>query len=121
MTLRLPRGTPQACREKAGTGASCCAARWTFCCSPAWSTGCESFGTCRNVPRGTFAFKAGTLYPALHHLEKQGWLGAEVQPSTTGLTRQVHLTPVVAENAQGFRFIRDEITGQPERSEQEKR
>lgn len=44
---------------------------------------------------GHFSFKEGTLYPALHRLERQGWLAAEAQASTTGgPPRKVyHLTP----------------------------
>ncbi len=44
---------------------------------------------------GHFQFKEGTLYPALHRLEKQGLLTAEVQPSPTGgpPRKYYHLTP----------------------------
>ncbi|MFB9995129.1 PadR family transcriptional regulator [Deinococcus oregonensis] len=33
---------------------------------------------------GHFQFKEGTLYPALHRLERQGLIQAEIQPSDTG-------------------------------------
>lgn len=33
---------------------------------------------------GHFNFKEGTLYPALHRLEKRGLIGSETQPSDSG-------------------------------------
>ncbi|GGO41077.1 PadR family transcriptional regulator [Deinococcus humi] len=44
---------------------------------------------------GHFHFKEGTLYPALHRLEKQGLLMADLQPSPTGgpPRKYYHLTP----------------------------
>lgn len=33
---------------------------------------------------GAFQFKEGTLYPALHRLEKQGLIGSEFRPSDAG-------------------------------------
>lgn len=33
---------------------------------------------------GYFTFKEGTLYPALHRLEKAGWIDTETQPSPIG-------------------------------------
>jgi transcriptional regulator len=31
----------------------------------------------RQVTRGTFDVKAGSLFPALHRLEQEGWIGGE--------------------------------------------
>ena len=33
---------------------------------------------------GAFRFKEGTLYPALHRLERQGWLSTRIVPSQIG-------------------------------------
>ncbi|PTA67882.1 PadR family transcriptional regulator [Deinococcus arcticus] len=38
----------------------------------------------QNRTGGHFSFKEGTLYPALHRLEKRGLIRAEVQPSDVG-------------------------------------
>jgi transcriptional regulator len=46
------------------------------------------------VTRGAFQVKAGSLFPALHRLEQEGWIEGEWQESTEG--RRVHsysLTP----------------------------
>ena len=37
---------------------------------------------------GYFEFREGSLYPALHRLEKAGWVRAEFQPSDTGGARR---------------------------------
>lgn len=45
------------------------------------------------VTRGTFHVKAGSLFPALHRLEQQGWIEGEWQESTEGRrVRQYKLT-----------------------------
>ncbi len=36
------------------------------------------------VTRGTFQVKAGSLFPALHRLEQQGWLAGEWQETAEG-------------------------------------
>jgi PadR family transcriptional regulator, regulatory protein PadR len=36
------------------------------------------------VTRGTFQVKAGSLFPALHRLEQEGWIEGEWQESTEG-------------------------------------
>ena len=36
------------------------------------------------VTRGTFQVKAGSLFPALHRLEQEGWIAGEWQESAEG-------------------------------------
>lgn len=36
------------------------------------------------ITRGTFQIKAGSLFPALHRLEQEGWLDGAWQTSTDG-------------------------------------
>ena len=36
------------------------------------------------VTQGTFQVKAGSLFPALHRLEQEGWIEGEWQESTEG-------------------------------------
>lgn len=44
--------------------------------------------------RGYFKFREGTLYPALHRLEKEGLVAGSWQPTASGQDRRYyHLTP----------------------------
>ncbi len=36
------------------------------------------------ITGGTFQVKAGSLFPALHRLEQEGWIAGEWQESSTG-------------------------------------
>lgn len=46
------------------------------------------------VTSGTFQVKAGSLFPALHRLEQEGWIEGEWQESTEGRrVRSYTLTP----------------------------
>jgi transcriptional regulator len=36
------------------------------------------------VTRGTFQVKAGSLFPALHRLEQEGWIAGQWETSTDG-------------------------------------
>jgi PadR family transcriptional regulator PadR len=46
------------------------------------------------VTRGAFQVKAGSLFPALHRLEQEGWIAGEWQESTEGRrVRSYTLTP----------------------------
>lgn len=38
----------------------------------------------RQVTRGTFEVKAGSLFPALHRLEQEGWIAGKWQESPEG-------------------------------------
>jgi PadR family transcriptional regulator PadR len=42
------------------------------------------------VTRGTFAVKAGSLFPALHRLEAEGWVTAEWGETATGRRAKVY-------------------------------
>ncbi len=45
------------------------------------------------VTRGTFQVKAGSLFPALHRLEQEGWIEGEWQESAEGRRiRQYRIT-----------------------------
>jgi len=43
-------------------------------CGRLW---CRHRGTIAQISRGTFDIKAGSLFPALHRLEQQGWVLGE--------------------------------------------
>jgi transcriptional regulator len=46
------------------------------------------------ITRGTFRVKAGSLFPALHRLEAEGYIAGEWQVSSTGRrTKAYRLTP----------------------------
>ncbi len=56
--------------------------------------GLEIIAEARSRTDGYFDFKEGSLYPALHRLEKARFVGAEFSPSDTGGPRRryYHLT-----------------------------
>lgn len=50
--------------------------------------GLEIIAEARSRTDGYFDFKEGSLYPALHRLDKAGWVEAEFAPSSTGGPRR---------------------------------
>ena len=50
--------------------------------------GLEIISEAQSRTAGYFDFKEGSLYPALHRLESQGWLRAEFRDSSTGGARR---------------------------------
>lgn len=50
--------------------------------------GLEIIAEAKGRTDGYFDFKEGSLYPALHRLDKAGWVEAEFAPSNTGGPRR---------------------------------
>jgi PadR family transcriptional regulator, regulatory protein PadR len=50
--------------------------------------GLEIIAEAKGRTNGYFDFKEGSLYPALHRLDKAGWVEAEFAPSNTGGPRR---------------------------------